>query len=123
VVGEKFLAINCNRKLIVVRFFIKGHEASDASSSVPPITLMNDTVEYRSPKDNDSHDTHTASTVARQYSFHASMAGYTARVAKGVAPKARLAVYKVCWKESRCFDSDILAAFDSAVFDGDGAKC
>jgi subtilisin family serine protease len=79
---------------------------------------MNDTVEYRSPRDADGHGTHTASTAAGRYSFHASMAGYAAGVAKGVAPKARLAVYKVCWKESGCFDSDILAAFDSAVSDG-----
>ncbi|CAA0807747.1 Subtilisin-like protease SBT1.6 [Striga hermonthica] len=46
------------------------------------------------------------------------MQGYAAGVAKGVAPKARLAVYKVCWKKSGCFDSDILAAFDAAVRDG-----
>ncbi|GKG13307.1 subtilisin-like protease SBT1.6, partial [Tanacetum coccineum] len=39
-------------------------------------------------------------------------------IAKGVAPKARLAIYKVCWKNSGCFDSDILAAFDAAVNDG-----
>ncbi|MCI87856.1 subtilisin-like protease-like, partial [Trifolium medium] len=34
-----------------------------------------------------------------------------------MAPKARLAVYKVCWNGG-CFDSDILAAFDAAVADG-----
>jgi hypothetical protein len=39
-----------------------------------------------------------------------------------VAPKARLTVYKVCWKEFGCFDSNILAAFDSAVFDSDGTE-
>lgn len=46
------------------------------------------------------------------------MSGYASGIAKGVAPKARLAVYKVCWKNSGCFDSDILAAFDIAVSDG-----
>jgi hypothetical protein len=46
------------------------------------------------------------------------MSGYASGIAKGVAPKARLAIYKVCWKESGCFDSDILAAFDAAVNDG-----
>lgn len=46
------------------------------------------------------------------------MNGYAAGIAKGVAPKARLAVYKVCWKDAGCFDSDILAAFDAAVSDG-----
>jgi hypothetical protein len=44
--GKKFSVINCNRKLIEARFFIKGHEASSASFGMPPITLMNDTVEY-----------------------------------------------------------------------------
>ncbi|XP_062176479.1 subtilisin-like protease SBT1.6 [Alnus glutinosa] len=116
--GEKFAASNCNRKLIGARFFIKGHEASGASSGVPPITMMNDTVEYRSPRDADGHGTHTASTAAGRYAFQASMGGYAAGIAKGVAPKARLAVYKVCWKDSGCFDSDILSAFDTAVSDG-----
>lgn len=46
------------------------------------------------------------------------MEGYAFGIAKGVAPKARLAAYKVCWKDSGCFDSDILAAFDAAVSDG-----
>ncbi|XP_042511032.1 subtilisin-like protease SBT1.6 [Macadamia integrifolia] len=45
------------------------------------------------------------------------MSGYASGIAKGVAPKARLAVYEVCWKGSGCFDSDILAAFDRAVAD------
>ncbi|KAL8491986.1 hypothetical protein ACS0TY_023547 [Phlomoides rotata] len=46
------------------------------------------------------------------------MKGYASRIAKGVAPKARLVVYKVCWKNVGCFDSDILAAFDAAVNTG-----
>jgi hypothetical protein len=50
-----FSMINCNQKLIGARFFIKGHEASGVSFGVPPITLMNDMVEYRSPTDIDGH--------------------------------------------------------------------
>ena len=46
------------------------------------------------------------------------MAGYAAGIAKGGALKARLAIYKVCWKTYGCFDSDILAAFDVAVNHG-----
>lgn len=79
---------------------------------------INDTIEFRSPRDADGHGTHTASTAAGRYSFKASMSGYASGIAKGVAPKARLAIYKVCWKDSGCFDSDILAAFDAAVNDG-----
>ncbi|KAK7409764.1 hypothetical protein VNO78_00060 [Psophocarpus tetragonolobus] len=108
--GVGFSPNNCNRKLIGARFFSKGHEASRAS--------FNDTLEFRSPRDADGHGTHTASTAAGRYVFQASMEGYAFGVAKGVAPKARLAIYKVCWKNSGCFDSDILAAFDAAVTDG-----
>ncbi|GKV20445.1 hypothetical protein SLEP1_g30569 [Rubroshorea leprosula] len=43
--------------------------------------------------------------------------GYAKAVAAGMAPKAGLAAYKVCWN-SGCYDSDILAAFDAAVVDG-----
>lgn len=116
--GEKFAASNCNQKLIGARFFIKGHEASSASFGVPSITMMNDTVEYCSPRDADCHGTHTVYTAVGRYTFQANMGGYTARIAKGVALKERLAVYKVCWKESSWFDSDILFAFDTAVSDG-----
>jgi subtilisin family serine protease len=49
--------------------------------------------------------------------FPASTFGYARGVAAGMAPKARLAAYKVCWNAG-CYDSDILAAFDAAVSDG-----
>ncbi|KAL5561182.1 hypothetical protein UlMin_030929 [Ulmus minor] len=113
--GVKFSARNCNRKLIGARFFSKGHEAAGSSG---PISGVNQTVEFRSPRDADGHGTHTATTAAGRYAYEASMSGYASGIAKGVAPKARLAAYKVCWKNAGCFDSDILAAFDSAVNDG-----
>lgn len=113
--GVKFSPRNCNKKLIGARFFMKGHEAV---ASAGPISGINETIEFKSPRDADGHGTHTASTAAGRHSFGASMSGYAPGIAKGVAPKARLAAYKVCWKNSGCFDSDILAAFDAAVNDG-----
>ncbi|KAJ4851037.1 hypothetical protein Tsubulata_012315 [Turnera subulata] len=115
--GQQFSYKNCNRKLIGARFFIKGHEAASGSIG-GPIGAINETVEFKSPRDADGHGTHTASTAAGRHAFRASMEGYAFGIAKGVAPKARLAVYKVCWKNAGCFDSDILAAFDAAVNDG-----
>ncbi|XP_044509370.1 subtilisin-like protease SBT1.6 [Mangifera indica] len=115
--GVKFSQHNCNKKIIGARFFSKGHEAA-ARFPGPISGSFNNTVEFMSPRDADGHGTHTASTAAGRYSFRASMAGYASGIAKGVAPKSRLAVYKVCWKNSGCFDSDILAAFDAAVNDG-----
>ncbi|KAM7270779.1 hypothetical protein ACFE04_029993 [Oxalis oulophora] len=108
--GDGFTARNCNNKIIGARYFSKGHDTSAFQ--------VNKTVEFNSPRDADGHGTHTASTAAGRHAFKASMQGYAPGIAKGVAPKARIAVYKVCWKNAGCFDSDILAAFDSAVVDG-----
>ncbi|PPS14800.1 hypothetical protein GOBAR_AA05787 [Gossypium barbadense] len=105
----------CNRKLIGARFFSKVHEATVGPGG--PIDGINETVEFMSPKDANGQGTCTASTAAGKHAFRSSMGGYAAGIAKGVAPKARLAVYKVCWKSSGCFDFDILAAFDAAVND------
>ncbi|CAL9137679.1 unnamed protein product [Musa acuminata var. zebrina] len=112
--GPGFPVSLCNRKLVGARFFSKGHDASFVGGGGG----INQTVESRSPRDADGHGTHTASTAAGRHAFRASMAGYAAGIAKGVAPKARVATYKVCWKGSGCLDSDILAGFDRAVADG-----
>lgn len=45
-----------------------------------------------------------------------SLLGFAAGTARGIATKARLAVYKVCWEI--CIGSDILAAMEAAVSDG-----
>ncbi|RCV31349.1 hypothetical protein SETIT_6G169800v2 [Setaria italica] len=107
--GPGFPPTSCNRKLVGARFFSKGYEATSGR--------MNETAEVRSPLDTDGHGTHTASIAAGRYVFPASTLGYARGVAAGMAPKARLAAYKVCWSGG-CFDSDILAAFDAAVADG-----
>ncbi|XLT23849.1 hypothetical protein HN873_055141 [Arachis hypogaea] len=109
VAGRDFPATLCNRKIIGARYFSAGYEATNGK--------MNETLEYRSPRDSDGHGTHTASIAAGRYVFPASTLGYAKGMAAGMAPKARLAVYKVCWNGG-CFDSDILAAFDAAVADG-----
>ncbi|XP_020213572.1 subtilisin-like protease SBT1.5 [Cajanus cajan] len=109
VAGEHFPPTSCNRKLIGARYFCAGYEATNGK--------MNSTLEYRSPRDSDGHGTHTASIAAGRYVFPASTMGYAKGMAAGMAPKARLAVYKVCWNAG-CYDSDILAAFDAAVADG-----
>ncbi|KAL2345987.1 hypothetical protein Fmac_007272 [Flemingia macrophylla] len=109
IAGEHFPSTSCNRKLIGARYFCAGYEATNGK--------MNNTLEYRSPRDSDGHGTHTASIAAGRYVYPASIMGYAKGMASGMAPKARLAVYKVCWNAG-CYDSDILAAFDAAVADG-----
>ncbi|KAF3638658.1 Subtilisin-like protease SBT1.7 [Capsicum annuum] len=48
---------------------------------------------------------------------NASLFGYAKGTARGMAPHARIASYKVYWNET-CAGSNILAAFDRAIMDG-----
>ncbi|CAN1343138.1 Subtilisin-like protease SBT1.7 [Linum perenne] len=98
-VGTNFTASHCNRKLIGARFFARGYEAT------------------RSPRDDDGHGTHTSTTTAGSAVDGASLFGFAAGTARGMATRARVAVYKVCWMGG-CFSSDILAAMDAAIQDG-----
>jgi subtilisin family serine protease len=111
-VGERFDASNCNNKLIGARWFIDGAEDTG------PI----DENEIRSPRDADGHGTHTATTAAGN-STSASIFGTLIGAVEGMAPKARIAVYKACWlrpfqTRASCNTSDLARAIDAAVADG-----
>lgn len=107
--GQSFSKALCNKKIIGARYFADGYEARRGR--------LNRSEEVKSARDTNGHGTHTASTAAGRAVGNASLFGYAAGVAVGVAPKARIAVYKICWRNG-CMDSDILAAFDKAVEDG-----
>lgn len=109
--GENFSSSNCNRKLIGARFYSKGHNAATFPPPPPSAT------EYVSPRDAHGHGTHTSSTAASSAVPNASVLGMGAGEARGMAPGAHIAIYKVCWF-SGCYSSDILAGMDDAVRDG-----
>ncbi len=110
--GERFEASNCNNKLIGARWFI------DGADNTGPI----DDDEFRSPRDADGHGTHTATTAAGNRSS-ASIFGTLIGDVEGMAPKARIAIYKACWlrptdTRASCNTSDLADAIDAAVADG-----
>ncbi|XP_051139532.1 subtilisin-like protease SBT3.6 isoform X2 [Andrographis paniculata] len=110
--GQEFDPSHCNRKIIGARWYIKGYEAEFGE-------LKNeDGMEFLSPRDAEGHGTHTSSIAAGIDVENASFLGQGRGTARGGAPSARLAVYKVCWATGGCSSADILAAFDDAIHDG-----
>lgn len=105
--GQIFNSSLCNKKLIGARFFYKGLRAN-----FPEINITTD-----SPRDDEGHGTHTASTAAGNFVKGASYFDYAAGTARGMAPRARLAIYKTLWGNS-VYSSDLLAAVDQAIEDG-----
>lgn len=114
--GPGFAAADCNNKLIGARYYISGLLAAGYHPK--------DT-EFVSPRDGGGHGSHTASTAGGNSGVQAKVNGSFAGVVSGMAPRARIAAYKVCWEfvESTdglatCMPSDSVAAIDDAVADG-----
>jgi len=112
--GEQFNASNCNQKLIGARWYNAGFGGDAAIHEQMPW-------EYASPRDFGGHGTHTASTAGGNAGVPATGAAAVFGQISGIAPRARIAAYKVCWQTEgggSCFSSDSVAAIDQAVADG-----
>ncbi|TVU30937.1 hypothetical protein EJB05_22592, partial [Eragrostis curvula] len=116
--GVDFPASACGRKLVGARSFSRGLHAARGGGGVRGPVVIGKR-EFRSARDRDGHGTHTASTAAGAVVANASLLGYATGTARGMAPGARVAAYKVCWPQG-CLASDILAGIDAAVADGVG---
>ena len=103
--------ISCNNKVIGARYFDKGI----GTRPIPE--------EFRSPRDYGGHGTHTASTAGGDNGVEMSVMGRDYGKGSGIAPHARLAIYKVLWAVDQTgggtgTDADIVAGIDAAVADG-----
>lgn len=110
----------CNNKHIGARYF--------GASFSSTYEIRFDLGEFASPRDADGHGSHTAGTSAGNEGVAGSVSGFDAGTLSGIAPRARVATYKVCWNsdyvspegvnERGCFFGDSMAAIDAAVVDG-----
>ena len=131
--GEGFdPAKHCNNKLIGAQFFNAGFLSGGR--------VMNWT-DYASARDSNigsngtssghgGHGDHTASTAAGNAGVDISIKGVPMGTASGMAPRARVAAYKVCWTyddpaatdgtkaTNSCYSTDSISAIDKAVKDG-----
>jgi len=115
-VGEAFPASKCNDKLIGARRF---NEAWGGDAGVKAQRPW----EFASPRDYNGHGTHTASTAGGNNDVDATGAASIFGSISGMAPRARISVYKALWStqdgsQASGFTADLVAAIDQAVADG-----
>ena len=125
--GEGFTAADCNNKLIGAQYF-------DASYRSGP-RVSHWTEFNSSPRDSiggttgeGGHGTHTSTTAGGNARSTAIAGGVSIGEMSGIAPRARIASYKVCWtyldpsqasgRRNACFTGDSVAAIEKAVSDG-----
>lgn len=126
--GEGFAASHCNNKLIGARYFNAGFLASGDPLHWTDFVSPRDSL--AGPTGHGGHGSHTASTAGGNYNTTGMVSGVNAGSMSGMAPRARIAAYKVCWTypfpgasdgtgtRNGCYDSDSVAAIDRAVADG-----
>lgn len=117
--GEQFPASLCNQKLIGAQWFNAGWGGNggikDPATGRP--------WEFNSARDYNGHGSHTSSTAGGNYGVLASGQAAVFGAMSGIAPRARIAMYKALWSledgsQANGFTSDLVAAIDQAVADG-----
>jgi len=125
--GEGFTTEHCNNKLIGAQYFnaVRLTE-TDKIQHWSEFTSPRDSI--GNPNGEGGHGTHTSSTAGGNSGVPAFTGTTPLGNMSGVAPRARLAVYKVCWSynlaseatgaKNGCYGGDSVAAIEKAVLDG-----
>lgn len=114
--GEGFTVANCNNKLIGARAYKTANQQLHWT-------------EFASPRDSiggsvgeGGHGSHTSTTAAGNGGTSAIINGVNLGKISGMAPRARIASYKVCWtdptRRNGCATSNSVSAINQAVKDG-----
>jgi len=114
--GEAFNASNCNQKLIGAQYFNAAWGGNAGIDAERPW-------EFNSARDYNGHGTHTSSTAGGNYGVPATGPAAVFGTVNGIAPRARIAMYKALWSTEDAstasgFTADLTAAIDQAVADG-----
>jgi subtilisin family serine protease len=109
-VGGDQQPVSCNNKVLGARWYDQSGVGRAREG------------EFASPRDRNGHGSHTASTAAG-VPTDASIAGSPIGQVTGIAPAARLSIYKVLWHVQATGSAsgnslDIVKAIDDAVADG-----
>ncbi|KAG9139153.1 hypothetical protein Leryth_019126 [Lithospermum erythrorhizon] len=99
----------CNGKIIGAQHFAEAAKAAGA---------FNPAIDFDSPLDGDGHGSLTASIAPGNNGILVRMHGYELGRASGMAPRARIAVYKALYRLFGGFVADVVAAIEQAVHDG-----
>uniref|UniRef100_A0A1D1YZR0 Subtilisin-like protease n=1 Tax=Anthurium amnicola TaxID=1678845 RepID=A0A1D1YZR0_9ARAE len=99
----------CNGKIVGAQHFAAAAIAAGA---------FNPEIDFASPLDGDGHGSHTAAIAAGNNGIPVRMHGHEFGKASGMAPRARIAVYKALYRLFGGFVADVVAAIEQAVRDG-----
>ena len=114
--GEAFTATTCNQKLIGARYYNAAFGGNAGINADRPW-------EFNSARDYNGHGTHTASTAGGNFGVPTTGPAAGFGKTSGMAPRARIAVYKALWSTKDASTAsggtvDLVAAIDQAVADG-----
>lgn len=115
--GEDFSGEECNSKVVAAQYYSEDFEAFVPEGDRDPNERL-------SPIDISSHGTHTATTAAGNNGVDQVMnGGASYGEGSGVAPEAKVSVYKVCWEDTNpdtggCYGTSSVAAIEQAIIDG-----
>nr|WP_163573579.1 S8 family serine peptidase [Fodinicola feengrottensis] len=113
--AEQWTTANCGNKIVGARYYNAGIGGNAAVKAAPYVN------EVASARDINGHGSHTASTAAGDYHTDMIVNGNSLGLGSGMAPAARIAVYKALWHTGSSASgstADLVQAIEDAIIDG-----